>query len=71
MSAGGAPGVKGYLGVWNVTDGKLLMSQEMDAGTFYSLAMSVDGKKLALGSGGARTGDDVQRGYVLKMPEIK
>ena len=45
VSAGGAPGGKGSVAVWTVSDGKLLMSQEVPGGTCYGLALSPDGKE--------------------------
>jgi WD40 repeat protein len=72
VSVGGAPKGQGFLGVWNVEDGKLLVSQELPYGTLYGLALSPDGTKLALGTDGVRnSGDGVNRSYVIKMPEIK
>ena len=73
VGAGGAPGGKGSVAVWTVSDGKLLMSQEVPGGTCYGLALSPDGKKItALGMGEVRFGgDEVNRSYVIKMPEIK
>jgi WD40 repeat protein len=72
ISVGGAPAGKGFLGVWNVEDGKLLVSQEMPGGTCYSVALSPDGTKLAIGTGGVRSGgEDVNHSYVIKMPEVK
>ena len=72
VSVGGAPKGQGYLAVWNVEDGKLLSSQELPYGTLYGLALSPDGTKVALGTGYSRTGgDDQNRSYVIKMPEVK
>jgi WD40 repeat protein len=72
ISVGGAPAGKGFLAVWNVEDGKLLTTEELPVGTLYGLALSPDGTKLALGTGGVRNiGDDINRSYVIKIPEIK
>jgi WD40 repeat protein len=71
ISVGGAPAGKGFLAVWNVEDGKLLTTQELPTGTLYGLALSPDGTKLALGTGGVRGGDDINRSYIIKMPEVK
>jgi WD40 repeat protein len=72
VSAGGAPRGQGYLAVWNVADGNLLQGQELPIGTLYALAVSADGKYLALGTGSnLRTaGPDANSAYVLKMPEV-
>ena len=69
VSVGAAPKGQGYLAVWNVEDGKLLVGEELPYGTLYSVALSPDGSKLALGTN-SRTGD-VNQSYVIKMPEIK
>jgi WD40 repeat protein len=70
VSAGGAPMNRGFLGVWNVADGKLLSGDEMPLGTFFALALSPDGKYLALGTGGnpKATGQQPVKAYILKLP---
>ena len=73
VSAGQAPKSQGHLAVWNVADGKLLASQTLALGPFYSLSLAPDGKTLAVGAGPrARAGvGDGQEGnptYILKMP---
>ena len=37
VSAGAAPGNKGYLAVWDTSDAKLLAAEELPLGTFHSL----------------------------------
>src|SRR5207248_1478310 len=51
VSAGNAPGKKGYLAVWNVSDGKLLAGEELDYGPVYAIALSPDGKLVVVGCG--------------------
>jgi len=69
VSAGNAPRGRGYLAVWSVADGKLLHGEELSLGPIYSVAVSPDGKLLALGCG--PRGRDLQEtnGYILRMPE--
>jgi len=70
VSVGEAPKRKGYLAVWNVADGKLLYGEELALGSFYSLAVSPDGKQIAVAAGytgGAAT--DANHCYIFKMPE--
>jgi WD40 repeat protein len=69
LSAGGAPRLRGYLAVWEPASGKLLSGQELAVGAVFSLAVSPDGKFVALGTGGSvRSGADLNQGVVLKMP---
>ncbi len=71
VSIGEAPRHKGYLAVWSVADGKLLVAEEMALGSFYSLALSPDGKRIAVAAG--YTGGAVQDAnqcYVFRMPEV-
>ncbi len=70
VSVGAAPKGRGYLAVWNVADGKLLYGAEMALGTFYSVAVSPDGKRLAV-SAGATGGlpQDANAGYIFKTPD--
>ena len=71
VSAGGAPRLHGYLAIWNVADGKLLHGSEQAWGTLFSLALSADGKYLAVGTGGSNTpGEEGNKNnaYVMKLP---
>jgi WD40 repeat protein len=71
VSIGGAPRLRGYLAIWNVADGKLLHGGEQSLGTFFSLALSSDGKYLAVGAGGTSgSGEDGNKNnvYVMKLP---
>jgi WD40 repeat protein len=70
VSAGDAPRHKGYLAVWNVADGKLLYGEERALGSFYSLAVSPDGTRVAVAAG--YTGGATQEAnncYIFKMPD--
>jgi WD40 repeat protein len=72
ISAGAAPGLKGYLAIWDGASGKLLHGEELAVGTVFSLAVSPDGTKVALGTGGSiRVGPELNQGVVLKMPGAK
>jgi WD40 repeat protein len=68
VSVGGAPRNQGYLAVWNVADGKLLYGEELPLGTLYSVAISPDGKLLAVGAG--KAGQETNSSYILKMPDV-
>ena len=70
ISAGNAPGNQGYLALWNVADGKLLSSEELPLGPFYSVALSPDGKLAAVACG-PRGGQPEANAYLLKMPAGK
>lgn len=50
ISIGTAPRNRGFLAVWNLADGKVLSTQDSE-GPIYSLALSADGKTMALGTG--------------------
>jgi WD40 repeat protein len=71
ISAGGAPRLQGYLAIWNVADGKMLYGGEQSLGTLFSLAVSADGKYLAVGAGGSSVGGEEgnkNNAYVMKLP---
>jgi len=70
VSIGGAPQNKGFLGVWSTADGRLVSGEEMPLGSFYAVALSADGKLLALGTGSqGRPVQDMNSSFVLKMPD--
>jgi WD40 repeat protein len=72
IAASGAPKNQGALAVWNLADGKLLSAEEMPLGTFFSMALTADGQRLALGVGGvgrAAAGEEVNTSWVLKAPK--
>ncbi|MGH7174154.1 MAG: hypothetical protein ACRELG_28125, partial [Gemmataceae bacterium] len=71
LSVGGAPRNRGYLAIWNAADGKMLYGAEQSLGTLFSLAVSVDGKYLAVGAGGSSLGGEEgnkNKAYVMKLP---
>jgi WD40 repeat protein len=70
ISGGNAVKNQGYLAVWTVADGKLLSGEELPVGAIYSLAISPDGKYLALACGprGRQLMDT--NGFILKIPEV-
>jgi WD40 repeat protein len=73
IACGDAPRNKGYLSVWNVSDGKLLHAGETNNGAIYSVAISPNGKHLALGGGprGPAAQGKNNVCYLIKFPEAK
>jgi WD40 repeat protein len=72
ISAGGAPRNTGYLAVWSATDGRFLWGEEKPLGNIFALALSNDGKQLAIGTSGASkpAGPVVESAFVLKIPVV-
>ena len=72
-SAGGAPKNQGYLALWSAADGKLVSAEEMPVGAIWGLAVSPDGKLLALGTTqvAGPAGNKVNTSYIIKAPEVK
>jgi WD40 repeat protein len=71
ISAGAAPRLRSYLAIWNAADGKMLYGSEQSLGTLFSLAVSADGKYLAVGTGGSSSGGEEgnkNNVYVMKVP---
>jgi WD40 repeat protein len=68
VSVGNAPRNEGYLAVWSLADGKLLHGQELPLGPIYTVAVSPDGKLLALGGGPRGRGVQDVDGYLFRMP---
>jgi WD40 repeat protein len=71
ISAGAAPRLRSYLAIWNAADGKMLYGSEQALGTLFSLAVSADGKYLAVGAGGSSSGGEEgnkNNVYVMKLP---
>jgi WD40 repeat protein len=71
ISAGAAPRLRSYLAIWNAADGKMLYGNEQSLGTLFSLAVSADGKYLAVGAGGSSSGGEEgnkNNVYVMKLP---
>lgn len=69
VTAGAAPGYKGYLAVWNVADGKLLYSSELAHGPVYSVDVSKDGAKLLLGCGQRARGVSESDAVLVPLPK--
>ncbi|HEV3203937.1 MAG TPA: WD40 repeat domain-containing protein [Gemmataceae bacterium] len=69
ISAGNAPRNLGYLAVWNANDGKFLYGEELPLGPIYSIAVSPEGKNLALGCGSKGKLAPESNAYIMKMPE--
>ena len=69
VSAGVAPKGKGFVALWNVADGKLIKSFEVDQGPVQSLAVSPDGSKLILGLAPRNRRDPQSEAIVIPMPE--
>ena len=72
ITAGDAPRNKGYVAVWNVGDGKLLVGKEFPLGSFYGLDVSPNGEFVALAAGArGRPAPELNSAYVLKLAELK
>ena len=70
VSSGAAPGNKGSLAVWSTADHKLVYSEELPLGTFHSVAVSPDGKQLAIATGArGRPRPTANQCYIRKMPD--
>jgi WD40 repeat protein len=69
VSVGDAPRNKGYLAVWNVEDGKLLLGQEMALGAFFSTALSPESGLIAIGAGSrGRPTPEWNSAYIVRVP---
>jgi WD40 repeat protein len=68
VSAGSAPRYQGYLAVWDVDDGRLLYGQELPLGAVYCVAVSPNGRQLALACGPRSRQDQEANCYVMKIP---
>jgi WD40 repeat protein len=69
VSVGDAPLNKGYLAVWTTADGKPAYAEELSLGALYGVAISPDGKHLALACGSrGRANADLNSCYIVKMP---
>ncbi len=72
VSAGDAPRNKGYVAVWNVSNGKLLAGKEMPLGAFYSVDLSPNGQFVALAAGArGRPAPELNSAYLLKLSDLK
>jgi WD40 repeat protein len=69
VSVGDSRDNKGYLAVWTTATGKPVHAEEMAFGAFYGVAISPDGKTLALGGGPkGREDQELNKCYIIKMP---
>ena len=59
----------GEIRLWDVADGRLVPGQELPLGAFYSVAISPDGKLLAVGCGPRGRQFSEVSSYILKMPD--
>ncbi len=66
VTVGNAPAGTGYLAIWNADTGKLLSGRRVQLGPLYCLAISPDGKWLALGCGPRHPGEEANA-YVMPM----
>lgn len=72
VSAGDAPKNQGYLAVWNPQDGKLLYADTQPIGAFFSLALTPDGKAVALAAGSrGRPAPEYNNAYLVRIPVLK
>jgi WD40 repeat protein len=70
ISAGSAPRNQGYLAVWSAADGNFLKGTDLSLGPVYAMAVSPDGKQLALGCAPSGRAFQETNGYLMKMPDI-
>jgi WD40 repeat protein len=70
VAVGEAPRFQGYLTVWQVADGKLLYAEQAAVGKYHALALSPNGRLLALACGprGSQYAD--VNCFVIRMPEL-
>jgi len=67
VAVGAAPRLRGYWSIWEAGSGKLLGGYELASGTMYSLALSPDEKKVAIGTGGTVRSNSHQ-GLIFALP---
>src|SRR5262249_3695676 len=71
VSAGVAPGNKGYLAMWDPDAGKLLHGEELALGAFHSLALLPGDRTAVVGAGPrGKSGKDLNKAYVLTLPGV-
>ncbi len=72
ISIGDAPLNKGFLGIWNPLDGRLLFGEALPMGCFFGLDVSQDGSLLAIGAGPrGRPTPEFNSAYIVRMPAVK
>jgi WD40 repeat protein len=67
VTAGAAPRSRGYLAVWNVSNGQRVFGAERDLGPIHSIAVSPDNTKLVVGCAPAK-GKAEGESVVVKLP---
>lgn len=73
VSAGDAPGNKGFLAVWDWQAGKLLYDNTALNGVYYGMALSPDEKLIAVGAGNRDrklASPEFNAAYLFKMPVL-
>jgi WD40 repeat protein len=68
ISAGSAPKNRGFIGIWNVADGKLLTSADLQTGPIYQMALTVDGNSAVLGCGPRVRMQPASDALLIKLP---
>lgn len=69
ISVGDAPLNKGFLAVWDVKDGKMLLGETLPMGCFFGLDISPDGTLLAIGAGPrGRPTPEFNSAYLVRLP---
>lgn len=66
ITVGGAPRLKGYVAVWNVTDGKLISGEEVPFGMVYAVDVTADGRAV-LGCGPKSRGETASDAVVVAI----
>jgi WD40 repeat protein len=69
LSAGHAPRNQGFLALWSAADGKLVYAADLPTGHINSLAVSTDGKLLAIAAAPRERLATAANGFILRMPD--
>jgi WD40 repeat protein len=71
VSAGQAPGNKGYVAVWDPPAAKLLSAELLPLGALYALELMPGDRTALVGAGSRGAGrDEWNKAYILRLPEI-
>ncbi|HYV38859.1 MAG TPA: WD40 repeat domain-containing protein [Gemmataceae bacterium] len=69
ISAGVAPGNKGYLAIWDADSGKMLHGEESTLGGFFSLALMPNNRQAVVGAGArGKAAQDFNKAYLFQLP---
>jgi WD40 repeat protein len=73
VSVGDAPRNKGFLAIWSVADGKLVLRQELPLGVFFTVDVAPDSSLLVVGAGsrGPSASGAWNSAYLLRVPMLK